>query len=758
MRFAPSATVATLATAAVLVAGALIPESPRALQALVAVAMLGALGAAGDRLARWLCPDFGLLSRVVAAFSFAVALAVVPATWMGHFGVMRPPPFLIWTAAALLLSRLLPRRPQATDAGGAAGAVPLAGAAAEGWTRAEWTLLLAAGATIALLGLKFAFHFRWTPAGLGPDDESYHLAAMAVWHRFGDLRMIKFEMGDTSTTFYPVGSEVWSWVLLAPFRDSDVLARWAQLPFAVASIVATAAIGRRLGLPLRSALMAAILFAAIRRSFPVLAFTAGNDHSNSFFTLAAIDATLALVAQPAAGVAVYAGAALGLLLGTKYIGLLFAPAILAVLALAGLGRRWASKPGERLPLRALAGLAVVMAVAGAVAGGYTYLRNWVTAGNPIFPAPLSLFGHSIFPGWQGVDLESRKSAPEFQIDLWKFLLDRRDLLGALFPYTLLPAALAAPLVALWRRRGEWRRDALVLLLPVLFFLEFLYLMGDHRDMRYFLPGVALAAVAFAWLVEQAGPRAAAPIRILVLLVLTFHVARKLDLGANVAVVVPLAFIALGWLAVRHAPRLAAILARPAPRQWLAVGAAAVVVLAALPLGAMVTKFQEEKLFERPPALALERMAGPGGAAVAYVGLNKPYPFFGSRLQNDVRIVPRQGELDDQYYQWGGTVEFPYEGDDYVRWRRRLDALGAGFVVVHRSPSENPEREWMAGRPRAFRLEFFDTETEVWRVVSPQEIRRQRKSGGPGEDPSAPEPGAAGTAPTPGSGSGPNSSG
>jgi len=759
MRLAVSA---SLVTATVLVAGALTPEPPRALQVLAAVAMLGALGAAGDRLARWLCPDFGLLSRAVAAFSFAVALAVVPATWMGHFGVMRPAPFLIWTAAALLLSRLLPVPDRQV-------ASPAASPSEAGrWAHLagiEWALVLAGLATVALFGLKYAFHYRWAPVGLGPDDESYHLAAMAVWHRFGDLRMIKFAIGDTSTTFYPVGSEVWSWVLLAPFRDSDVLARWAQLPFAVASLVATAAIGRRLGLPLRSALMAALLFAAIRRAFPVLAFTAGNDHSTGFFTLAAIDAVLALVAAPGAGVAVYAGAALGLLLGTKYIGLLFVPTILGVLLLAGIGRRWTSAGDERLPVRVLAGLAVLMAVAGAVAGGYTYLRNWVTAGNPIFPAPLSLFGHSIFPGWPGADLESRQQGPEFQIDVWKFLLDRRDLLGSFFPYTMLPAALAAPLLALGRRRGEWWRDALVLLLPVAFFLEFLYLMGDHRDMRYFLPGVALAAVAFAWLVEQAGPRAAATLRILVLLVLTFHVARKLDFGGTVSVVVALALIVLGWLAVRHGPavslRLVLAWTRPAPRRWMMAGAAAALaalLLAALPLGALVNRYQDEKLLDRPPALALERMVGPKGAAVAYVGLNKPYTFFGSRLQNDVRIVPRSRRLEDQYYEWGGTVDFPYEEAGYVRWRRRLDNLDVEYVVVHRSPWEDPERDWMEGRPRAFRLTFYDQETEVWRVVSPEDLWRQRKREERGEDPSAPEPGAADTAPTPGSESGSSSSG
>jgi hypothetical protein len=733
------ATLAALITAAVLVAGALIPEPLRILQALTTLAMLGALGAAGDRLARWLCPDFDVLSRATAAFTFAVALAVVPATWMGQWGMMRPAPFLLWTAGALLFSRVLPVPSRPGEDYGAALTAPT-----DRLTGIEWALLLAAGGAVALVGLKFLYHYRWVPVGLGPDDESYHLAAVAVWHRFGDLRMIKFAVGDTSTTFYPVGGEVWSWVLLAPLRDSDFLTRFAQLPFALFSIVATASIGRRLGLSLRSALLGALLYAAIRRVFPVLALQAGNDHSASFFTLAATDGVLALATRPRAGVAVYAGAALGLLLGTKYTALLFGPTVIGLLILIALVQRLRPAPEGRLSVRTLTGLTAVFAVAAAVAGGYTYLRNWVTAGNPVFPVPVSLFGHSIFPGWEAVTVAARSDDPEFRIDLWKFLLDRRDLLGAYFPYTLLPAALLAPLGALWRRR--WR-DALVLVLPVVLFLQFLYLMHDHRDMRYFMPALALAAVAFAWLVEQAGSKASV-VRAVLLLALTFHVTRKLDFGGGVGAAVALALIGLGWVAVRWGPRLIAALAHPAPRRWLAVGTTAAVAVSALPLGAAVDHYQAVKLTYRLPALALDRMAGPGGAAVAYVGLNKPYTFFGSRLQNTVYVVPRTGELESQYYRWGGTMEFPFDSDDYVRWQRRLRRLGVGFVVVHRSPWEEPERGWIAGRPRAFRLEYFDLATEIWRVVPEAERARPGSRHGGATGSPGPSPAGAGTAPKP----------
>src|SRR3954470_4932995 len=95
--------------AAILLAGAALPASPRAFQVVVLAAMLTALWAAGSRLARWLAPDFAPLSHGVAAFSLAVGLAVVPATWLGHLGWLQPAPFLVWTAAAFLLSPLLPR-------------------------------------------------------------------------------------------------------------------------------------------------------------------------------------------------------------------------------------------------------------------------------------------------------------------------------------------------------------------------------------------------------------------------------------------------------------------------------------------------------------------------------------------------------------------------------------------------------------------------------------------------------------------------
>ena len=334
--------------------------------------------------------------------------------------------------------------------------------------------------------------------------------------------MIRFSMGDPSTPFYPILGEMASWVLIVPFRDSDVAARWTQVFFAVFSFLAVAAIARRLGLSRRNAAFAAIAYSGIYHVFPVLSVSAGNDQSTSFFTLAGIDAALALARRPRPGTAVVTGAALGLLLATKYIGVLFAPLILGVLALAAWIERRRREPAERAPARTLAGAAVLLAAMMAVTGGYTYLRNAVTTGNPIFPAPVEILGIEIFPGWGGINTAERAEAPEFDIDVWEFLTRRSKLFGSYFPFTLLPAALLAPFLALWRRR--WRA-ALIFVLPAVIFLQFLYLMPDHRDIRYFLPAIALAAVAFAWLLAEAGPRIALPVRGVVLAWIAFQAVR-----------------------------------------------------------------------------------------------------------------------------------------------------------------------------------------------------------------------------------------
>jgi hypothetical protein len=315
---------------------------------------------------------------------------------------------------------------------------------------------------------------------------------------------------------------------------------------------------------------------------------------------------------------------------------------------------------------------------------------------------VKVFGVEVFPGWPDVTTAEQASAPEFKIDVWDFLTRRSRMLGSYFPFTLLPAALLAPLLALWRRRWE---AALTFALAAVFFLEFRYLMADHRDIRYFLPAIGLAAVAFAWLLEEIGPRAI-PVRDVVLAWIAFQSGRHVGAPA----VGMLLVVVLGVLLERRR-----IPPFPPWMRWAAVGA---VAIAAVPLGWVVSHYQREKFARLPGPLALERLVGPRGARVAYAGYNQPYFFFGSRFQNDLQIVPRSRRLDAQYYGWGTEIVDPYVEGTYRRWWDSLQERDIEYVVIVRGPWEDPERRWVSRRTDDFALAWADPQTEIWRVKGP----------------------------------------
>lgn len=701
------------AVALVLLLGASLEHPHPCLQGLVLAALLLALWGVGRGLVGLLSPDLPPLSSAVATFTFAAAFGSVVATALGHFGLLRPGAFLLIMAAAGLLAAFAPRPVVGAEPVPLAprpASAPAVAASQPRW-RARLDALEGTLATAALAGavlgyLGDALHRYVQPLTGGPDDLSYHLSAVAVWQRWGDLRMMKFSMGDWGTVFYPILPEISDWLLLTPFRDSDVAARWAELPWAVASFVAVASLARRLGLGARSTILAVVLYATLTR-VSVLAFAAGNDHVTAFSVLAALEAALACAERPALGRFTFFGVALGLLVGSKYLGLHYAATLVVVTLLALLLRRRGATPEARERLSPVFALGAVL-VAMALAGSYTYLRNWVTTGNPVFPQPVEIAGIELYPGRSELSLGSRRGTHWADIDVCAFLASRENRFAAFFPFTMLPAAVLAPLLAAFRRR--WL-GALVFLLPAVFFLEFLYLTFDHRDIRYFLGGVALAAIAFTWLSDQLG-FVGACLRVALLAVLVLRSVRLWGTHGVVELVVAvLLIVAVELIRRRTGHRLAR------QQTWSrAPLLTASLALAMVALGCGLERYHRAKLGDNPAAMALERLVGPEGATVAYAGLNQPYLFFGSRLQNDLHILPRSFNAAGEYYTWRGVSE-PLPPGRYSRWRSMLRQFGVRYVVIFRSPDEDPERRWMANHWREFRRVHVDEQMEIWEVVT-----------------------------------------
>lgn len=741
------------------------------------VALLATLLAAGYSLARRLLPAAAPFSPSPtisattvpapaaslwsAAGVFATALLVLPAILLGHFGALDPGWYLgLEALAALFVTGALRRDTEGSTAQGARrhranggdGAVGLTDASrpASRWRDAvRWrNALLTAAFAIALTALLVALYTDHDKPVRKLDDPSYHLISVATWIQHQDLRMPHFQYGDPATAYYPIAGEVIDWAAMAPLRDSDFLARWAQLPYLVGLLLAVAAVCRRLGVTPATATAAAALLLSVRRLFPELSLSAANDVMEAYFVVAAVDALLAWgqsAGQPAdetgsqtgahpvgrtravLGCAIYLGCAVGLMLGTKYLGVLLAPPILlATLLLPWLASAW---PRRRLGLgRHAAALGLAGTVA-AVVGGYAYLRNAVSVGNPIFPVPLHL-GPLSLPGWEQATLAFRSTLPEFAIDPLGFLFTRVVFTGLPYYLTLLPAALLAPLACTARRRGRaWPLELWVLALPAVFYALFVFRVYDHREVRYLFAALGLAAVAYAWLVSRLPPPWQTPVVATTAFltwagVIANHPALlKRHLWptlAAVAVVTAIAF-ALGWTGGSHGKRSGAS-AGGLARAWaetrrglnarpvlLTAVPLAALLLAALALSPLAATYAASR-HDADPVLRALADAQPKGAEIQVLGGNRWYDLFGAHLQN--RVVPAAACPPDIYYHWGDPDFRDPSAPPSGRCRQRLH--GGDWLVVYPNDGGARDRDWMHQHPEYFQRVAGTAERELWR--------------------------------------------
>ncbi|HEV8631227.1 MAG TPA: hypothetical protein VGV61_12995, partial [Thermoanaerobaculia bacterium] len=483
----------------------LVPASmaPRWLQLWGATALVAAAGCVGWWLAGRLLRRLPALDRALAAAVLGVAVCWLIGLALGQAGALHGDAFRLVLALLCLGSvRATPharsRTPQiGADVAGQSG-VPVGG-----WrdrrrlARMEAALLvgvlaIAAGALVGALRQQ-----RFAPPGrFSYDDTSYHLTTVATWAQRHDLSMPRFSYGDPRTAFYPFAAELAAWIATAPFAGGDFAARWVELPFALLTLFAAALVARRLGARGATPLLAPLLYLTVPNAFPDLALSAGNDHAVAFGVLATAHAGLLLARRRSVGRALYAGTALGLLLAIKLVGLLYAPALAVLLVLAAV-----TAPRPRCARwRRAAGVLAVAAGAALLVGGYAYLRNAVTAGNPLFPVPLRI-GKLALPGWKEFALGGVMAAePGFTPTTFPWT--QTLLLGPLWRWTMLPAALLAPWLALALARRRRLVSAWLLALPLTFYGIFVELMEDHRGIRYLFAAVALAAVGAAWLVGR----------------------------------------------------------------------------------------------------------------------------------------------------------------------------------------------------------------------------------------------------------------
>ncbi len=230
----------------------------------------------------------------------------------------------------------------------------------------------------------------------------------------------------------PSNLELWFVFLMAPLH-SDYLAGTGQVPFAALAALAIVAAVREAGGRRTAALAAALAFLLVPEIWQQ-ARTAMIDLGLAALLLASLPFSLRVARRASAGDLTTAAAALGLAVGTKYVGLPLALPFALAAAFSARRRARARPLWRRRPSSLFA------------TGGFWYLRNALVTGNPFYPvATLGL------PGLY--------DAPAMRAWIYHLPIGQVGALGEMIGAAGFGFAIVAAVVTVWRAPGAAGRRA-----------------------------------------------------------------------------------------------------------------------------------------------------------------------------------------------------------------------------------------------------------------------------------------------------------
>jgi len=493
------------------------------------------------------------------------------------------------------------------------------------------------------------------------DDYTYHMVYPALWLRDHAIAPPTQAQAFTMQAWYPLSASVVAAWFMAPFAGSrgDALA-WVSLTGVLyAGLVAAAAATMLARAGCRSGVwVVPVLLLATSPRMDIMA----SSFSDSDLAVAAVlTAALAFAVPPAGeettrGVradARYAGLLSGLALGIKASAAL--PA-LVVLVMVALRARATARRCE------VVRIVVTVSAAWLATGGYWYVRNVVSTGNPLYPAALL--------GWPGTTF------PETTLREYATVYGLRRAIGdSLVVY------------------ADWPRShALLAVVGLLGLLTWLCVRRRvaTRSQRY-LAGAALVTTALILILLPLAPYSAGN-------AMTFRSGFvHWDSMRYIALVPILGWTALGFVADSLAPR-----APESPRsRWLTPRRRPLaLLLAALVVGGFVATRHQAKATATADAIVHDPLFGATTAAldrlvpgtrVAVFGDQWIYPAFGDHgklrpVRTDADGRPATAPVGDAMDPGDLTV-------DAATFRANLAAADIGAVVIVHLPHPGRSATW-----------------------------------------------------------------
>lgn len=513
------------------------------------------------------------------------------------------------------------------------------------------------------------------------DSLAYHLPFAVHWIQTGSLLThVPLPAYPAQVTYFPAGGELpFAWSLL-PWHGDAVLGAMNHLFLALASAAVAA-----LALHARARPVAAAAAGALFALQPIQAASLlGTANVDLYLTFAFV-ACIVFLAHEDGAHAWLAALAAGLMLGIKLTALILIPVAGAL----GLAAGW--RPGIR---RLLLGLSAIGLV-----GGFWYARNaWVT-GWPVYP----------------LGAAALQSAETWASDPGRAGGARAlaDAILSMFGVAA-PAGALALVVQLITGSGRLDRPLALATAGLLALWVITPNSGSFvsYNLRYALPGMALAAVSLAVALSRTDLSDEALANTGVALA-----------GASLlATAVHLTLPPRWTLTALACLLLCALIYR-------ARGLRLVLCIALLDLFAFQLFVEHQAPRTRHDWFYASYQGGMmrasaawadtlPGATIALAGNLPPYPLYGARLQNRVTFVSVEPFGARFPHQVPGAVLRAHP--DRGAWFQELVESHAQYLVVGRvdvTESFPPEDGWAARAPGAFALIHAEPHLRIYQVVS-----------------------------------------
>jgi hypothetical protein len=602
------------------------------------------------------------------------------------------------------------------------------------------------------------------------DGPIYHLYFAVRWWKAGRLFLVATPFGENAATYFPANGDLWFTWLTATW-GGDRLAKVGQAPFLVLASLAVYGCARRLGAGRSAGVVATCWFAS---ATPLLLFSFEPNVDTIFVAGYLMAAYFFLLAAYGAGdTAAYCLGALaaGLALGTKAVGVVFIPPLLALAAVAILVPKVSAR---KKVLRTF-----VISLGPLVSGGFWYVRNALLTGNPLYPLEVRLLGHSLLRGWYPPEAMT-SSSYYLPFTYWRAL---GDILLAVLDPRLTPFWIAALFVS-WaikspRTVGSRRWIAIFSIMAILNVVLFWVCIPYRTQQRFMLQALGLAVVPLAIALDRSRwlRRAAALLLALHLLtpqcwpfaitertipwdltplipnamsdpaLLSSRIGRAVHADglkqSAVGLALLIGMVLCALVAVAVLSRVSARSPRPWLRLALIVGSSLVFVV--LGYADIWRDLIDPRMRFYPVFpdffrgwLGVETRSGTAGVRVAYAGTNIAYYLLAIGLRNEVRYVNIDRHRDWLMHDYHREAMQHGQGNwpnsrpgwdrmapDFQAWVDNLEAEGIQLLVVTRvNPNEGPhnvadsdcfpiERQWADSHPERFECLYGQRENDPW---------------------------------------------